>query len=241
MCPSIANREEVYQGQTAVEAQFRDLAGPHTLVMTRIELTAVFIGVTLLVVGVASPVAVTLRPRSGSTTLVTFGLWCALYGLRLLASQPVVRGAVGGSPKQWAGLITSLHTPSTYQSPFCGQPYGRRRCGRQLPRARRLVGMAATGTADSWPATQRIIRTSGPVRGHQSTPPSRWVGHRRSSHRRAPAAAGANSAGREVNVNEMRDSGVLPADEAMARHFMSSRRRSHSRPGGVCRWTRTLA
>jgi hypothetical protein len=44
--------------------------------MTRIELAAVFIGVTLLALGVVSTAAATLRLRRGSTTLLMFGLWC---------------------------------------------------------------------------------------------------------------------------------------------------------------------
>jgi len=74
--------------------------------MTRIELAAVLIGVTLLALGVVSTVAATLRPRRGSTTLLMFGLWCGLYGARLLALQPAVRAAVGGAPGQWARFVT---------------------------------------------------------------------------------------------------------------------------------------
>ena len=74
--------------------------------MTRIELAAVFIGVTLLALGVVSTIAAMLRPRRGSTTLLMFGLWCALYGARLLALQPPVRAAVGGATGQWARFVT---------------------------------------------------------------------------------------------------------------------------------------
>ena len=73
--------------------------------MTRVELAGVFIGVTLLVLGVAATVAATLRLRRGATTLLMFGLWCALYGARLLALQPPVRGAIRGSPHQWAQFV----------------------------------------------------------------------------------------------------------------------------------------
>jgi hypothetical protein len=50
-------------------------------------------------------VAVTLRLRRNSTTLLLFGLWCALYGARMLALQPPVRGAIGGPPHQLAQFI----------------------------------------------------------------------------------------------------------------------------------------
>jgi phosphoserine phosphatase RsbU/P len=73
--------------------------------MTRVELTGVFIGVTLLALGAMAVVAATLRLRRGSTPLLLFGLWCSLYGARLLASQPPVRAAIGGAPHQWAQVV----------------------------------------------------------------------------------------------------------------------------------------
>jgi sigma-B regulation protein RsbU (phosphoserine phosphatase) len=74
--------------------------------MSRIELAAVFIGVTLLALGVVSTAAATLRLRRGSITLLMFGLWCGLYGARLLALQPAVRSAIAGTPGQWARFVT---------------------------------------------------------------------------------------------------------------------------------------
>ena len=73
--------------------------------MTRIELAAVFIGVTLLALGIAATVVATLRLRRGSTTLLMFGFWCALYGARLLALQPPVRATIGGPPHRWALFV----------------------------------------------------------------------------------------------------------------------------------------
>jgi phosphoserine phosphatase RsbU/P len=69
--------------------------------MSREELAAIAIGITLLALGSVSMVAATLRLRRSSTTLVTFGLWCAMYGARLLAGQPSVRIALGGAPSYW--------------------------------------------------------------------------------------------------------------------------------------------
>jgi hypothetical protein len=66
--------------------------------MSREELAAIAIGITLLALGSVSIAAATLRLRRSSTTLVTFGLWCAMYGARLLAGQPSVRTALGGAP-----------------------------------------------------------------------------------------------------------------------------------------------
>ena len=77
--------------------------------MSREELAAIAIGITLLSLGSISSAAATLRLRRSSTTLVTFGLWCAMYGARLLAGQPGVRSALGGAPSHWrafAAIVT---------------------------------------------------------------------------------------------------------------------------------------
>jgi hypothetical protein len=73
--------------------------------MTRVELAGIFIGVTLFALGSFAIVVAAMRLRRGSKTLLTFGLWCALYGARLLALQPPVRVAVGGAPHQWAQFV----------------------------------------------------------------------------------------------------------------------------------------
>ena len=95
----------------------RRAEGFYTVGMTRVELAGVFIGVTLLALGVVATVAVTLRLRRNSTTLLMFGLWCALYGARLLALQPPVRAAIGGPPHQWeqfVALVTyTINVPIT--------------------------------------------------------------------------------------------------------------------------------
>jgi hypothetical protein len=69
--------------------------------MSREELAKIAIGIALLSLGSVSMAAATLRLRRSSTTLVTFGLWCAMYGARLLAGQPGVRTALGGAPSHW--------------------------------------------------------------------------------------------------------------------------------------------
>jgi hypothetical protein len=73
--------------------------------MTAVELARIFIGITFLVLGLASLVADALRPRRGVGTLLTFGCWCALYGARLLAWQPAIRTALGGDPIQWMQFV----------------------------------------------------------------------------------------------------------------------------------------
>ena len=86
--------------------------------MTRVELAGIFIGVTLLVLGAVAVIAARLRLRRGSATLVTFGLWCGLYGARLLASQPVVRATVGGDPHHWSRFVAfvtyTINVPITF-------------------------------------------------------------------------------------------------------------------------------
>jgi sigma-B regulation protein RsbU (phosphoserine phosphatase) len=69
--------------------------------MSRGQLAAIAIGVTLLALGCVSIAAAALRLRRSSMTLVTFGFWCAMYGARLLASQPAVRATLGGAPAHW--------------------------------------------------------------------------------------------------------------------------------------------
>src|SRR4029450_2709386 len=73
--------------------------------MTPVELAAIFIGITFLVLGLASLIADGLRQRRGTGTLLTFGCWCGLYGARLLASQPTIRTAVGGDPTRWMQFV----------------------------------------------------------------------------------------------------------------------------------------
>jgi sigma-B regulation protein RsbU (phosphoserine phosphatase) len=69
--------------------------------MTGTELAGIFIGSTLLAVGVVSMAAASVRLRRSSTTLLTFGLWTALYGVRMFVRQPVVRDTIGGEAYIW--------------------------------------------------------------------------------------------------------------------------------------------
>jgi len=69
--------------------------------MSRGELAAIAIGIALLALGCVSIGAAGLRLRRSSMTLVAFGLWCAMYGARLLAAHPLIRTALGGTPSHW--------------------------------------------------------------------------------------------------------------------------------------------
>ena len=73
--------------------------------MTPAELAAIFIGITFLVLGLASLIADGLRSRRGTGTLLTFGCWCGLYGARLLALQPTIRTVIGGDPTRWMQFV----------------------------------------------------------------------------------------------------------------------------------------
>jgi sigma-B regulation protein RsbU (phosphoserine phosphatase) len=85
--------------------------------MSRGEFAEIAIGMTLLALGCVSIGAATLRLRRSSTTLVTFGLWCAMYGARLLAGQAAVRAALGGTLPQWrtfgASITYTINVPIT--------------------------------------------------------------------------------------------------------------------------------
>lgn len=70
--------------------------------MTLEALANILIGATLLVLGCASMVAAVLRPRRGARLLLAFGIAVGLYGARLLAFQPPVQAAIGGSVVRWA-------------------------------------------------------------------------------------------------------------------------------------------
>jgi hypothetical protein len=86
--------------------------------MTGTELARIFIGSTLLALGFVSTAGATVRFHQGSTMLLTFGLWTAMYGARMLASQPPVRAALGGEPQVWEfvhALITyTINIPITF-------------------------------------------------------------------------------------------------------------------------------
>ena len=76
--------------------------------MTVTELVSGAIGCSVLVLGAASTVAWGLRRRSPDRLLLFFGIWCCLYGARLICQQSFIRIAVGGSPQIWNYLVTSI-------------------------------------------------------------------------------------------------------------------------------------
>lgn len=86
--------------------------------MTGAELAGLFIGSTLLALGAVSTAAAALRLKHGSATLLTFGLWTALYGARMLVQQPPIPATIGGEPHVWAqfdALITyAINIPITF-------------------------------------------------------------------------------------------------------------------------------
>ena len=69
--------------------------------MSVTELIGGAIGCTLLALGGASIVAWTLRRRSTDRLMLFFGIWCCLYGIRLVGQQSFVRVTIGGSPQLW--------------------------------------------------------------------------------------------------------------------------------------------
>ena len=86
--------------------------------MTGGELAGILIGATLLVVGCASVLASTLRPRRGTRILLAFGLSSAFYGTRMLALQAPVRAAIGETWFPWRYFIAFvtylINVPFTY-------------------------------------------------------------------------------------------------------------------------------
>jgi phosphoserine phosphatase RsbU/P len=66
------------------------------------ELIAGAIGSMQVALGGASILAWGLRRRSTDHLPLYLGIWCCLYGLRLLALQPFLRAAFGGPPRLWS-------------------------------------------------------------------------------------------------------------------------------------------
>jgi sigma-B regulation protein RsbU (phosphoserine phosphatase) len=60
------------------------------------------IGSTLLGLGIASIVTWSLRRPRTDRVLLAFGLCCTLYGARLVADQPSIIQAIGGSARSWS-------------------------------------------------------------------------------------------------------------------------------------------
>jgi phosphoserine phosphatase RsbU/P len=81
------------------------------------ELLGIAIGCMLIALGLASVAAWALRRRTAERLLLLFGIWCLLYGLRLVALQEAVRMSIGGSNRTWAyliGFVTySINVPTT--------------------------------------------------------------------------------------------------------------------------------
>jgi sigma-B regulation protein RsbU (phosphoserine phosphatase) len=74
--------------------------------MSVTDLVAVAIGSMLLALGTAAIFAWGVRTKASDRLLLYFGIWCGLYGLRLLALQTTVRMAFGGPLRAW--IYTSV-------------------------------------------------------------------------------------------------------------------------------------
>lgn len=69
--------------------------------MSLTELIGGAIGCTMLALGIASVLAWTLRRPRGDRMLLWFGVWCGLYGARLIAAQEAYVAPLGGTPIGW--------------------------------------------------------------------------------------------------------------------------------------------
>ena len=76
--------------------------------MALTELSGFAIGCMLLALGGTSIGAWSIRRRHAERLLLLFGIWCVLYGIRLVALQPVVRDSLGGSSRDWAYVIAFI-------------------------------------------------------------------------------------------------------------------------------------
>jgi hypothetical protein len=80
--------------------------------MSVTELVDGAIGSTLVALGGASIVAWSLRRKSSDHLLLFFGIWCCLYGIRLVALQSFVRTTVGGAAHK-TSCGTTCSRPTT--------------------------------------------------------------------------------------------------------------------------------
>lgn len=69
------------------------------------ELLGIAVGSVLLAIGAVAIVAWMLRRQHAERLLALFGVSCALYAMRLLASQPAVRLTLGGTPVAWQYVV----------------------------------------------------------------------------------------------------------------------------------------
>jgi len=70
-----------------------------------LELIGFAIGCTLIVQGLTAIGAWALRRRASERLLLFFGIWCVLYGVRLVAQQRPVHLSIGGTARTWTYLI----------------------------------------------------------------------------------------------------------------------------------------
>jgi hypothetical protein len=72
------------------------------------ELVRGAIGSTLSILGAASILVRSLRRKSVDRVTLFFGIWCCLYGIRVIGLQEFIRAALGGSTKGWNFLTAFL-------------------------------------------------------------------------------------------------------------------------------------
>ncbi|MEP6916751.1 MAG: PP2C family protein-serine/threonine phosphatase, partial [Acidobacteriota bacterium] len=76
--------------------------------MSGTELVAICIAVTLIVIGCVSIAAWSLRARRDELAPLLFGIWCAMYGVRMMGVQAAVQATIGGSPAAWHYLSATI-------------------------------------------------------------------------------------------------------------------------------------
>ncbi len=69
--------------------------------MSVTELIGGAIGCTMLALGLASVFAWTLRRPRAERVLLWFGVWCGLYGARLITEQGAFLAPIGGATRAW--------------------------------------------------------------------------------------------------------------------------------------------
>ena len=133
--------------------------------MSVTELLSGAIGCMLFALGSSSMVAWGLRRRSSDRLLLYFGIWCCLYGGRLIAQQSFIRVTVGGSPQLWAHLVASI----TYAINIPGGLFFEQLIGPGWKQSMRRVWQAQVAYAIVAVGTDVIVGRPGAAMG-----PNNW-------------------------------------------------------------------
>lgn len=125
--------------------------------MSVADLVNYAIGATLAILGASAIVTWALRRKSSDRLLLLFGLWCCVYGVRLVGSQAYVREAIGGSARTW----NYLGVFATYVINVPGALFVEAQVGTGWKRSLRLNWQVLSGYAAAAMAIDLVLGRPG--------------------------------------------------------------------------------